>query len=435
MKNKLKLLFAVVLSLTMVMGMCVTSFSATVVMKNPNSSGVQLIGDTLIIQEDHYNFNVTGKALMLQCPGVTDILPNNGLKTVDIQFNGNMYSGITEILIVSTPGKNSKIRLDEGSMIITGVTTPEQVQKVKTAIMNQPDTLVELKRVLTGASQDLSVTKNYIVGKRNEVLNESGARVSKKEFQGAVELIADVEVAQAIVDDPKSEVSESTSSGSTSSESTSSESTSSESASSVMPTPSAPPLPPISDCEHTSGYCQIEGNYVCHECKSCHETFEHQYNENGVCDICHYECSHSAGFECINLEQHECTICNATRNHNFESDNEYHFCSQCSFAESHDYQQVGGHCVICGHDCNHGGAESGTCAFCQIKLGVHEHDAGSCIYVDETYHRCFSCNKPFPHDWDNGYCNICHNSCPKCHGGELAPGTQCTNCGRVQQID
>lgn len=239
MKNKLKLLFAVVLSLTMVMGMCVTSFSATTVMKNPNSSGVQLIGDILIIQEDHYNFNVTGKALMLQCPGVTDILPNNGLKTVDIQFNGNMYSGITEILIVSTPGKNSKIRLDEGSMIITGVTTPEQVQKVKTAIMNQPDTLVELKRVLTGASQDLSVTKNYIVGKRNEVLNESGDRVSKKEFQGAVELIADVEVAQAIVDDPKSEVSESTSSGSTSSESTSSESTSS-----VMPTPSAPPLPP-----------------------------------------------------------------------------------------------------------------------------------------------------------------------------------------------
>ena len=418
MKNKLKLLFAVVLSLTMVMGMCVTSFSATAVMKNPNSSGVQLIGDTLIIQEDHYNFNVTGKALMLQCPGVTDILPNNGLKTVDIQFNGNMYSGITEILIVSTPGKNSKIRLDEGSMIITGVTTPEQVQKVKTAIMNQPDTLVELKSVLTGASQDLSVTKNYIVGKSNEVLNESGARVSKKEFQGAVELIADVEVAQAIVDDPKSEVSESTSS---------------ESTSSVMPTPSAPPLPPISDCEHTSGYCQIEGNDVCHECKSCHETFEHHYDESGVCDICQYKCSHSAEFEEIDREQHKCIICNATGSHNLESDNEYHFCSQCSFAELHDYRQVGGHCVICNHDCDHDGEESGTCKFCEIMLGEHEHNIGGCcIYVDETLHECFSCKKTFPHEWDNGYCNICLHSCPECHGGELEPGTPCPICGRVQ---
>lgn len=360
---------------------------------------------------------------MLQCPGVTDILPNNGLKTVDIQFNGNMYSGITEILIVSTPGKNSKIRLDEGSMIITGVTTPEQVQKVKTAIMNQPDTLVELKRVLAGASQDLSVTKNYIVGKRNEVLNESGARVSKKEFQGAVELIADVEVAQAIVDDPKSEVSESTSS---------------ESASSIMPTPSAPPLPPISDCEHTSGYCQIEGNDVYHECNSCHETFKHQYNESGVCDICHYECSHSAEFEWIDREQHRCTICNATRNHNFESDNARHFCSQCSFEESHDYRQVGGHCVICGHDCDHGGAESGTCVFCEIMLGEHAHNIeGCCIYVDKTRHKCFSCKEDLflPHEWVNGYCNICRNPCPECHGGELEPDTPCTNCGRVQQID
>lgn len=433
MKNKLKLLFAVVLSLTMVMGMCVTSFSATAVMKNPNSSGVQLIGDTLIIQEDHYNFNVTGKALMLQCPGVTDILPNNGLKTVDIQFNGNMYSGITEILIVSTPGKNSKIRLDEGSMIITGVTTPEQVQKVKTAIMNQPDTLVELKSVLTGASQDLSVTKNYIVGKSNEVLNESGARVSKKEFQGAVELIADVEVAQVIVDNPKSE----------DSESTSSESTSSESTSSVMPTPSAPPLPPISDCEHTSGYCQIEGNDVYHECKSCHEPFEHQYNESGVCDICQYECSHSAEFECIDPKQHKCTICNVVLPHSYatngtgspnrESDNVSHFCSQCPFEEPHNYSQVGGHCVICGHACDHGGKESGDCGFCQIKLGEHEHNTqGCCIYVDENWHKCFSCETPFHHEWDNGYCNICNNQCPECHGGELEPGTPCPICGRGQ---
>lgn len=389
-----------------------------------------MIGDTLIIQEDHYNFNVTGKALMLQCPGVTDILPNNGLKTVDIQFNGNMYSGITEILIVSTPGKNSKIRLDEGSMIITGVTTPEQVQKVKTAIMNQPDTLVELKRVLAGASQDLSVTKNYIVGKRNEVLNESGARVSKKEFQGAVELIADVEVAQAIVDDPKSEVSESTSSGSTSSESTSSESTSS-----VMPTPSAPPLPPISDCEHTSGYCQIEGNDVRHECKSCHETFEHQYNESGVCDICQHVCSHSAGFDCgIYPEQHQCRICNAVLPHSYTANGaESHFCSQCSCVEPHDYKQDGGHCVICDYYCVHSDNGSGMCEFCQIMLGEHEHTTdGCCIYENETKHKCFSCKVLFPHVWVNGYCNICRYSCPECHGEELEPGTKCSICGRVQ---
>ena len=195
-----------------------------------------------------------------------------------------------------------------------------------------------------------------------------------------------------------------------------------------------PLSPPISDCEHTSGYCQIEGNDVYHECNSCHEPFEHHYDENGVCYICQYECSHSAGFEEIDREQHKCTICNATGIHNLESDNNvYHFCSQCSFAEDHDYRQVGGHCVICRHDCDHGGADSGTCVFCEIMLGEHAHNIGGCCtYVDKTQHKCFSCEELLTHVWVNGYCNICNSPCPECRGGELVPGNPCTNCGRVQ---
>lgn len=197
-----------------------------------------------------------------------------------------------------------------------------------------------------------------------------------------------------------------------------------------------PLSPPISDCEHTSGYRQIEGNDVYHECKSCHETFKHQYNESGVCGICQHVCSHSAGFEEIDREQHKCTICNATGSHNLESDNNvYHFCSQCSFAEDHDYRQVGGHCVICNHDCDHDGKKSGECDFCQIKLGEHVHDDGSCNYVDETCHECFSCKKTFPHEWVNGYCNICRYSCPVCQGGNLESGSTCPNCERVLSVD
>lgn len=60
MKNKLKLLFAVVLSLTMVMGMCVTSFSATVVMKNPNSSRSAV---------DWGHTYYSGRPLQFQCDG------------------------------------------------------------------------------------------------------------------------------------------------------------------------------------------------------------------------------------------------------------------------------------------------------------------------------------------------------------------------------
>ena len=459
MKKKLKLMLAVVLSLAMVMGSSLTALSATVVMRNPNTAGVQLIGDTLLIQEDHHNFFVLGKSVMIQCPGVTDILPNNVTNMVDIQFNGNLYKGIREVLIVSAPGKDDKVRLEEGSMIITGITTPEQVQNVKAAIVSQPNTLAALKTALTGASKDLSATKNYIVGKHNAVQNEAGLRVSKKEIQGTVDIVADQEVAQAVVEEAKSSASES-------------KPAEEKKDPTPTPSPTSTPTPtPTPTCDHSSGYACY--SQTTHKCRTCKNEFDHVFTSNdethsctlcneqdiphtysnGVCSICNHSCTHggatSGTCEYCGKTLGTPTGCQVdhsqycigwtcecgekgTEAHLLMDDGtgRKHHCLCCDLCTA-DHTWDDGVCTVCIYYCDHNGKATGTCDICGKALSttICAHTSGYDL-ISETQHECRYCHEKFSHEWDNGWCTKCGQPCPTCSGNGK-PGAACETCGKT----
>ena len=455
MKKKLKLLLTVVLSSIMVMGMSLTAFSATVVMKNPNTSGVQLVGDTLIVQEEHHNFLVAGKALMLQCPGVTDILPNNSNNLIDVQFNGNIYQGINEVLIVSSPGKDDKVHLEEGSMIVTGVTTPEQVLEVKNAIKNQPATLAELKEAFTKESEVLGLTNNYIIG-QNKLVNEFGATVNTKSISGAASLVG----VSGTVGQPTG-----SSSGSSSVENNGTEEKKSEpsSAPSSSPAPTSSPEPtpspsPVPSCPNEANHPGLHAGTQCPQCSyigtahwcitdgddthscSCGYVEPHKWGDDARCTVCGDECHECDGRGMVG----GCTRCGKVGckvDHNMYCAE--WTCSACGKPGTGDHYWRNGRCGNCGAPCPECGGDSDTiptgsaCDTCYLEgtastecpnaanhASLHiGQNCSSCDYVGEEphvwvanndiTHKCSICDgdTSTPHDYHNGYCADCDHTC------------------------
>ena len=89
MRKLPKVLLILTLSLTLIWGSTLTAVCATATQTNPKTTGVQIVGNTMMVYENNHNFYVWGKSVLAQCSGFSDILPNNNTKFVDIQFDGN----------------------------------------------------------------------------------------------------------------------------------------------------------------------------------------------------------------------------------------------------------------------------------------------------------------------------------------------------------
>ena len=133
-----KTFFTMVLSLVLLLSLSVSVFAASYQKYTPiDNSDAKLDGDILTVTEDSHHFYIWGQAVMFQDAGVTVILPNNESTFVDVQFDGNLYKGISEVRIVDNPKKKGKLTLEQGSMVITGITDSSQETLVKKAVAKE----------------------------------------------------------------------------------------------------------------------------------------------------------------------------------------------------------------------------------------------------------------------------------------------------------
>ena len=416
----IKRIAVMLLAAILVLGSSLTTFAATVTQTNPNTKGIQLIGNTLLISEDHHKFFIWGKSLMIQCPGVTDVLPNNNTKLIDVQFDGNLYKGIEEVLIVKTQGKDDKICLEEGSMIVTGIMTPEQVQEVKNAIKKQPANLSELKAAFINECVELGNTKNYIIGK-NAVINETGAKINPKSIEGTAELIGVDQAIQSSGSIPEEKKSEPTKEEK------------------KVPTPTPTPK----KCTHQ--YLVGDHNYVvCVKCGAANPECNgclHVWDEYGYCQLCDHDCYHKYPTGIVGASCEICgynpapgptpspaPVCSHTYGYDDIDNDEVHECKGCFATFSHHYN-TDGRCEDCGHVCTHGDATTGICAICGKALSttICAHTSGYDL-ISETQHECRYCHEKFSHIWDDGWCIKCGQPCPSCSGNGKPGG--CGNCGK-----
>lgn len=356
MNKKIEKIVVLMLSLALTLGATLTSFAATAKAQNPNTKGVQLTGNTLIIQEGNHNFFIWGKAVMAQCPGVTDIMPNNSNKLIDVQFNGNLYQGIEDVLIVQQSNKNDKVSLEEGSMIITGLSTPEQVLALKNAVASTPNNLAELKYAMALSDVSLSFTQNFEIGKNGAIKNENGQTVSPKAIGGTVSVMTKTQVEEAVKEATKTEE--------------------------VKKEDKEPESKSPQHKECTHQYSDGEHTYVvCIKCgaknpEACSEN--HVWNTYaGRCWTCGYYCYHKTGAACeicgynpsAGPVPSSVPICSHNHVEDVSDDDEYHRCNDCRGTLHHRYNEEG-QCEDCGHTCNHDGVTSGECSLCHQPIGA-----------------------------------------------------------------
>lgn len=185
-----KTFFTMVLSLVLLLSLSVSVFAASYQKYTPiDNSDAKLDGDILTVTEDSHHFYIWGQAVMFQDAGVTVILPNNESTFVDVQFDGNLYKGISEVRVVDNPKKKGKLTLEQGSMVITGITDSSQETLVKKAVAKQPKNLQELEDALTGVSASLATTGKYLVGSGGLMSDIEGMAVSNNSIFTDMEFV------------------------------------------------------------------------------------------------------------------------------------------------------------------------------------------------------------------------------------------------------
>lgn len=170
-----------------------------------------------------------------------------------------------------------------------------------------------------------------------------------------------------------------------------------------------------------------DGNEYTHYCEICQREEKHDWDKNGYCSTCSWQCPHGNIFHC--------DICGYDCPHEWgkqERQSDQHYCQLCGDSEPHNYVSVDGkmRCSVCGWYCIHKQYDwseeyffmEGKCFFCGWEC---DHSSGW-EYGGNFEHYCKMCKIPQSHNWNNGYCSDCYFSCEHPDG---TYGGSCNICG------
>lgn len=119
----------------------------------------------------NHDIIVYGLALEVEGVDIADVSPLNQGKMMDVQVNGEMFKGISEIVIVKGDNVN-KIVLDEGSYIVTApLSLADTVNGIKTALNGIPAELNAFQQTATGLD---SKALTYRIGSKGRVETVEG---------------------------------------------------------------------------------------------------------------------------------------------------------------------------------------------------------------------------------------------------------------------
>ncbi len=168
--------------------------------------------------------------------------------------------------------------------------------------------------------------------------------------------------------------------------------------------------------EPTRGHEFYDGS-----CTWCGEPCEHEFDDYGMCVVCHMMCTHD-------WEEGVCSVCNNACPHGPFEDS---VCLECGKTCEHEY--LDGQCILCWKPCEHAWSE-GVCTVCHMSCphGPFDEDricteCGQPCEHHYEYGSCIGCGKPCEHEFDGqSICTVCSQEC-----GHSWENGICTECGKV----
>lgn len=163
----------------------------------------------------------------------------------------------------------------------------------------------------------------------------------------------------------------------------------------------------VTECpNHNVVQGKITDSYNARSCSACgfYKEQPHTYNEQHICTVCNYQCTHSSvdWTKDENGHSKKCADCKAELQsytaHTYTTNNSIHTCSECGYLAAHSYDE--NHtCTVCKHKCTHISKNTyqtskghyTVCIDCgrttDTEAHTYKQKAG-----DKTYHYCSVCN-------------------------------------------